>query len=75
MCGKIETETGRPLSLKGYKMDQGSRLTHKGEIIRLYEQGIEAPDIARQTHHSLKSVERYSHPFSFVQGQKPKIKV
>jgi len=55
----IETETGQPLPLKGYKMDQGSRPTHKGAIIRLYEQGMEAPDIARQTHHSLKSVERY----------------
>ncbi|HMR68556.1 MAG TPA: DUF1670 domain-containing protein [Anaerolineae bacterium] len=56
---EIETETGQPLPLKGYKMDQGSRPTHKGDIIRLYEQGMEAPDIARQTHHSLKSVERY----------------
>ena len=54
-----ETETGQPLPLKGYKMDQGSRPTHKGDIIRLYEQGLEPPDIARQTHHSLKSVERY----------------
>ena len=55
----IETETGQPLPLKGYKMDQGSRPTHKGDIVRLHEQGLEAPDIARQTHHSLKSVERY----------------
>ncbi len=56
---EIETETGQPLPLKGYKMDQGSRPTHKGDIIRLYEQGLEPPDVARQTHHSLKSVERY----------------
>ncbi len=56
---EIETETNKPLPLKGYKMDQGSRPTHKGEIIRLSEQGMEPPDIARQTHHSLKSVERY----------------
>ena len=40
-------------------MDQGSRPTHKGDIIRLYKQGLEPPDIARQAHHSLKSVERY----------------
>ncbi len=56
---EIEGETNKPLPLKGYKMDQGSRPTHKGEIIRLSEQGMEPPDIARQTHHSLKSVERY----------------
>ncbi len=56
---EIEGETNKPLPLKGYKMDQGSRPTHKGEIIRLSEQGMEPPDIARQTHYSLKSVERY----------------
>lgn len=54
-----EEETGELLPLKGYRMDQGSRPTHKGEIIRLYEQGWEPPDIARQTGHNLKSVERY----------------
>lgn len=47
------------LPLKGVKMDQGSRPTHKGQIVRLYEQGREPPDIARETEHSLKSVERY----------------
>lgn len=56
---EVEEQTGQPLPLKGYKMDQGSRPTHKGEIIRLSEQGIEPPDIARLTHHSVKSVERY----------------
>jgi len=40
-------------------MDQGSRPTHKKEIVRLYEQGLEPPDIAWKTGHSLKSVERY----------------
>jgi len=47
------------LPLKGLKMDQGSRPTHKGQITRLYEQGREPPDIARETEHSLASVERY----------------
>lgn len=56
---EIEDETGQPLPLKGYKMDQGSRPTHKGDIIRLSEEGLEPPDIARLTHHSVKSVERY----------------
>jgi hypothetical protein len=54
-----EDATGELLPLKGYRMDQGSRPTHKKEIVRLFEEGVEAPDIARQTQHSLTSVERY----------------
>jgi hypothetical protein len=54
-----QQETGELLPLKGYKMDQGASPTHKGEITRLYEQGLEPPDIAHETGHSLKSVERY----------------
>jgi hypothetical protein len=54
-----QAESGELLPLKGYQMDQGCRPTHKGEIIRLFEQGLEAPDIARETAHNLKSVERY----------------
>jgi transposase len=54
-----EEETGELLPMKGYRMDQGSRPTHKKEIARLYEQGLEPPDVARETGHSLKSVERY----------------
>jgi transposase len=54
-----EEETGEMLPLKGYRMDQGSSPTHKKEIVRLSEQGLEPPDIARQSGHSLKSVERY----------------
>jgi len=56
---EIEAETGKALLLKGYKMDQGSRPTHKGEIIRLSEQGMSPPDVAHETGHNLKSVERY----------------
>ena len=52
-------ETGELLPLKGYRMDQGCRPTHKREIARLYEQGMEPPDIAWESGHSLKSVERY----------------
>jgi hypothetical protein len=54
-----EEESGELLPLKGYRMDQGSRPTHKKEIVRLYEEGWEPPDIARETGHSLKAVERY----------------
>lgn len=54
-----EEETGELLPLKGYRMDQGCRPTHKKEIVRLYEEGHEPPDVAYETEHSLKSVERY----------------
>jgi hypothetical protein len=54
-----QAETNELLPLKGYRMDQGSSPTHKAEIIRLFEQGKEPPDIARESNHSLKSVERY----------------
>jgi len=56
---EIEEESGELLPLKGYRMDQGSRPTHKREIARLWEEGLEPPDVARETGHSLKSVERY----------------
>lgn len=52
-------ETGELLPLKGYRMDQGASPTHKGEIVRLFEQGKHPPDIAYETSHNLKSVERY----------------
>lgn len=47
------------LPLKGYILDQGSRPTHKGIILTLYEQGIDPPDIANRTGHDLESVDRY----------------
>jgi hypothetical protein len=59
-------ETGETLPLKGYRMDQGSSPTHKGDIIRLYEQGMEPPDIAHETRHNLKSVERYLQDYERV---------
>jgi len=61
-----EEATGQLLPLKGYRMDQGSRPTHKREIVRLYEQGVEPPDVARETGHSLKSVERYLQDYERV---------
>lgn len=54
-----QEEMGELLPTKGYKMDQGSSPTHKKEIVRLYEQGLQPPDIAREASHSLKCVERY----------------
>ena len=52
-------ETGELLPLKGYVLDQGGHLTHKGIILRRYEGGMAPPDIARATRHSLAAVDRY----------------
>lgn len=59
MVQEWQTENGALLPLKGYRMDQGSSPTHKAEIVRLFEQGKEPPDVAYESGHSLKSVERY----------------
>jgi len=40
-------------------LDQGSRPTHKGSIISLYEQGYPEPDIARQTNHTIEATSNY----------------
>ncbi|HUX75331.1 MAG TPA: DUF1670 domain-containing protein [Anaerolineae bacterium] len=52
-------QTGELLPIKGYVLDQGSSPTHKGVILRLYEQGVAPPDVARITDHSLEAVDRY----------------
>jgi predicted transcriptional regulator len=52
-------QTGELLPIKGYVLDLGRHPTHKGHILRLYEQGMVPPDIARATHHSLEAVDRY----------------
>ena len=52
-------QTGELLPTKGYVLDQGSKPTHKRIILRLYEQGVAPPDIARLTDHSLQAVDRY----------------
>jgi hypothetical protein len=47
------------LPTKGMMLDQGSKPTHKGAIIDLYEQGYPEPDIARMTNHTIESTSRY----------------
>lgn len=47
------------IPIKGYIQDRGSKPTHKGQILELYEQGMAPPDIAKTTSHTLKSVDRY----------------
>ena len=47
------------LPTKGMMLDQGSKPTHKGAIIDLFEQGYPEPDIARMTNHTIESTSRY----------------
>lgn len=47
------------LPTKGMMLDQGSKPTHKGSIVELYEQGYPEIDIARLTNHSIEAVGRY----------------
>lgn len=54
-----EQETGDPLPMKGYVLDQGSSPTHKGIICRKLEEGMSPPDIARATGHTLPAVDNY----------------
>jgi hypothetical protein len=49
----------KTLPLRGYIYDQGSNPTHKALICTLWERGVDEVEIARQTHHHLKSVGRY----------------
>jgi len=63
---ELATETSTPLPLKGYKMDQGCKPSHKGEVIRCFEQGLTPPDIAHATNHHLNSVERYLQDYERV---------
>ena len=47
------------LPTKGIMLDQGSKPSHRGCIIALYEQGYPEPDIARITNHTIESTSRY----------------
>ena len=72
MCKYIaEYEAHHPddlLPLKGYILDQGSRPTHKGIILNLYEQGIDPTEIAQRTNHGLDAVDRYIKAYERVKG-------
>jgi hypothetical protein len=52
-------QTSELSPIKGYVLDPGRHPTHKGRILRLYEQGMAPPDIARATYHSLEAANRY----------------
>jgi hypothetical protein len=58
--------TDKPLITKGYYFDQGMRPTHKADIIALYENGRDEPEIARQTNHAPPSVGKYIRDYERV---------
>lgn len=63
---QLRQETGKPLLTKGYFFDQGSRPTHKAEIVTLYEQGMDEADIAFHTRHAQSSVGNYLRDYERV---------
>jgi hypothetical protein len=63
---QIRQETGKALPTKGYFFDQGVRPTHKAEVVRLYEVGLDEAEIARQTNHHQSSVGRYLRDYARV---------
>jgi len=66
LLAEARRSTGKPLLTKGYYFDQGMRPTHKGEIIALYEKGVDEADIARQTGHAQASVGKYIRDYERV---------
>jgi len=58
--------TGKALLTKGYYFDQGMHPTHKGEIIALYEAGMDETDIARRSEHAPESVGQYIRDYERV---------
>jgi hypothetical protein len=59
-------ETGKRLPTAGYYFDQGVRPSHKGDIVDLYEQGLDEIEIARRTQHAQSSVGRYLRDYERV---------
>lgn len=60
MLGRHERRTGRPVPRRATVHDVGTSLTHKRIICRKrYAEGKDVPQIARETYHSLESVDRY----------------
>jgi hypothetical protein len=58
--------TGKSLPTMGYYFDQGMRPSHKGEIIALYEQGMDEAEIAFHSQHAQSSVGRYIRDYERV---------
>ena len=59
-------QSGKALPTMGYYFDQGMRPSHKGEIIALYEQGLDEAEIAFRAQHAQSSVGRYIRDYQRV---------
>ncbi len=58
--------TGEVLPTKGQALDMGSQPSHKDIVVYLYEQKLDAVEIARRTGHHQKSVDRYLQDYEKV---------
>ena len=66
LLAQAREETGEKLPTFGYHFDQGMRPSHKGEIVELYEQGLDEAEIARRSQHAQSSVGRYLRDYERV---------
>ena len=57
---------GEPLPLRGIVEDCSSATSHKAQIVKLHLEGLSTSEIAKQTNHNPKSVERYVRRFCQV---------
>ena len=63
---EYQRATGRILPTRGNMHDMSGAITHKREIIALYQQGCLTPTIAKKTKHSKDSVDRYIRDYENV---------
>jgi len=60
VLGRHERQTNKPVPRRATVHDVGTSLTHKRIICRKrYADGKDVPQIARETYHSIESVDRY----------------
>lgn len=63
---RYQKEHGILIPTRGNKCDIGPGMTHREKAIRLFIEGREAVEIARDMQHSLKAVERYINSYCRV---------
>ncbi len=66
LLAQARKETAKPLPTMGYYFDLGMRPSHKGDIVDLYEQGLDEAEIAQRTQHAQSSVGRYLRDYERV---------
>ena len=63
---EVRAQTGEALPTMGHHFDLGMRPTHKGQIVELYEAGVDEVEIARRSGHSQASVGHYIRDYERV---------